>query len=944
MQEAMDRLPNSAAWASFLARQAGGAAAYIDPRSGTPANILVSVPLIPGTGKGNTLTLTDLGLSLGSPVTEISAEVVAAIVRGYVLNNLDVLAVAADQLGPVQAAQVTDWLWQFSIPQEAGGVRVRYARLAGALNHGNLVLLGTEMWGNVQIDTRPTITGDDAIGIGFAYAGGRLPEDTMWKEPLLELIPYAPAGREIAYAPGGPIGQGYGHRLVWSFGFERASELGSWEVLVDAHAGEVVAFQDVIHYAKAPIKGGVYPATNTEICPSADQRCGFMQSEWPMPWADFKACSNQPSKGCAVDSDCSPGGVCQVFFTNGAGLFDCTSGSATTTLNGKYYKITVPACGTLSQTVVCGAPINLDGTNGQHDCDKATISSSNGNVPAARASYYEVNKIAEIARGWLPNNGWLLRTAPNQFLIKAVIPAVCNAFYDNSDPNASFIAFTPGQFDTVENEWICRSPGEIATIVSHEWGHALDDNDALGEMSNPSEAYADIAAMYRQQASCGGYGNRGRASVNNRQCPTALNPFTSDGTGYNWSLEQVGLRHCFTDCSGAREMDYTKHADGLADTTQNFVCGQCSQSGLLGPCGREVHCAAAPIDQAAWDLATRDLRAAPFSFGFDHAFIVASKLFYEGSGNVGAWYSCDCGAGTSGGCGAGSGYQGWLTADDDNGNILDGTPHATALAAAFERHNIGCPGQIPGNSGCSGWDSLAPTVTSAMMTPTGVDLTWTTVPGSDWNWVFRTEGHAGCNLGKARIAQLGESTSYHDAEVAETGRRYFYSVVAQAAIGFCFSASSECKLPDQVAASELMIIGTIAAGSHLDVRTSNNVREQLREALSKGVSRLSHQWRFDGVPKTTTSPPTKLKLVLEGYRPNNAESDNFQFAYSADGGNNWTNINGAVINSQLEPIFTFDLGQPLHGGMILIRVEDTNQTSGNALDSVFIDKLVLRVE
>jgi hypothetical protein len=398
-------------------------------------------------------------------------------------------------------------------------------------------------------------------------------------------------------------------------------------------------------------------------------------------------------------------------------------------------------------------------------------------------------------------------------------------------------------------------------------------------------------------------------------------------------------------------MDYTKHADGVADTPQNFVCQACcnptipgcpTQNVRLGPCGMEVHCAAAPVDQAAWDLAARDLRAAPFLYSSDTAFIVTSKLFYEGSGNVGAWYACDCGAGTSGGCGAGSGYQGWLTADDDNGNILDGTPHATALAAAFERHNIGCPGLVPGNS-CSGWESLAPTVTTAMMTPTGVDLTWTAVPGAALYWVFRTEGHAGCNLGKARIAQLYE-TSYHDAEVAETGRRYFYSVVAEAEIGLCFSASSECKLPDQVAASELMIIGTIAAGSHLDVRTSNDVREQLKEVKLQGVSRLSHRWQFDGVPKTTTSPPTRLKLVLEGYRPNNAEGDNFQFAYSADGANTWTNIIGAVINSQIEPIWTFDLGQPVHGGTIFIRVEDTNQTSGRDLDSVFIDNLVLRVE
>lgn len=971
LQEVMDRLPNSGAWASFLARQTGGAAAYIDPRSGTPASILVSAPLIPGTGKGNTVTLTDLALSLGRPVAEISTEVVATVVRGYVLNNLDVLAVAADQLGPVQAAQVTDSLWHISIPQEAGGVRVRDARLAGALNHGNLVLLGTEMWGDVQIDTRPTITGEDAIRIGFAYAGGRLPEDAMWKEPLLELVPYAPVGREIAYQPGGPIGQGYGHRLVWSFGFVRPSEDGRWEVLVDAHTGEVIAFRDVIQDVKGRIQGGVYPATNTEVCPSSDQRCGIMQSAYPMPWANTSLLS-------------AP-------YANSAGLFDYTSGEVITTLNGSYFKVTTPGCGwcsnqpetsctvdtdcppggvcmtTLSETVLSGGELDLGGANGQHRCQSS--GASGGDVPAARTAYYAANKIAEIARGWLPNNGWLRTVAPNQFLIKAIMPVIircttvppivcddnsgCDAYYDPGPP--PHIRFLAGRININDpmTPWICRPFGEIPSIVDHEWGHALDDNDRPGTLgngdpSNPGEAYADIAAMYREQVSCIGYGVWGTDGSADRGCL-----MTADQTGFNQKLDETGQpAHCFDNCNGSREADYAKHQIMTVpptplgpDTVQNFVCERCGPPGTAapGPCGKSPHCeAAALVDQAAWDLATRDLRAAPFSYDSGTSFIVASKLFYQGSGNVGLWYSCDCGAGTSGGCGAGSGYMGWLTADDDNGNILDGTPHATALAAAFERHNIGCPGQIPGNS-CSGWESLAPTVTTAMMTPTGVDLTWTAVPGAALSWVFRTEGHAGCNLGKARIAQLYE-TSYHDAEVAETGRRYFYSVVAEAEIGLCFSASSECKLPDQVAVSEQTIIGTIAAGSHLDVRTSNNVREQLREAKSGGVSRLSHRWQFDGVPKTMTSPPTRLKLVLEGYRPTNAEGDNFQFAYSADMGNTWTNISGAVINSQLEAIFTFDLGQPVHGGTIFIRVEDTNQTSGKALDSVFIDYLVLRVE
>jgi hypothetical protein len=975
LQDAMDRLPNSAAWGNFLARQTGGAAAYIDPRSGTPASILASVPLIPGTGKGNTLTLADLGLSLGSPVTEISAEVVATVVRGYVLNNLDVLAVAADQLGPVQAAQVTDSLWHVSIPQEAGGVRVRDARLAGALNHGNLVLLGTEMWGNVQIDTRPTITGDDAISIGFAYAGGRLPEDAMWKEPLLELVPYAPAGREIAYQPGGPIGQGYGHRLVWSFGFVRPSEEGRWEVLVDAHTGEIIAFRNVIQDATGRVKGGVYPGTDTEVCPSSDWRCGIMQSAYPMPWADT--------------------GLPSAPYANSAGLFDYTSGAVSTTLNGSYYKVTTPGCGRcsnqpatsckvdtdcpsggvctfLSETVLSGGELDLGGANGQHRCQSSGASA--GNVPAARTAYYAANKIAEIARGWLPNNGWLRTIAPNQFLIKAIMPiqircriddpticddvSGCNAYYDSSPPppDQPHIRFLAGKINLRDpmQPWICRPFGEISSIVEHEWGHALDDNDrpgtiGNGDPSNPGEAYADIAAMYREQASCIGYGVWGTASSADQGCDT-----TSDMTGYNQKLDQDDLQplHCFDNCNGLREADYAKHlimtvppTPGGPDTAQNFVCQRCLPPSLgdPGPCGKEPHCeAAALVDQAAWDLAARDLRGAPFYYGSTTAFIIASRLFYLGSGNVGSWYSCDCGAGTSSGCGVGSGYLEWLAADDDDGFILGGTPHATALAAAFERHNIGCPGLIPGNSGCSSGPT-SPLLTSVIKSPSGVDLSWTSVTGASGYWVFRTEGHADCNLGKALIAQPGD-TSYHDAEVAP-GRRYFYTVMAVGYPNLCFSPDSGCMMPDQVASSEQMYTGTIAAGSHLDVRTSNNVREQLTEALLGGVSRLSHVWRFEGVPILPTIPSTTLKLYLEGYRPANSEGDNFQFAYSVNEGSTWSNISGAVIKSPLEPTgISYVIGQPVHTGTILIRVEDTNQASGSQLDSVFIDRLVLRIE
>ena len=58
------------------------------------------------------------------------------------------------------------------------------------------------------------------------------------------------------------------------------------------------------------------------------------------------------------------------------------------------------------------------------------------------------------------------------------------------------------------------------------------------------------------------------------------------------------------------------------DTPQNHVCPRCSAS--TGPCGRQVHCAAAPARQAAWDLVSRDLRGAPFNYDSNTAFIVAN--------------------------------------------------------------------------------------------------------------------------------------------------------------------------------------------------------------------------------------------------------------------------------------------------------------------------------
>jgi hypothetical protein len=169
LNDVMGQLPNADNWSLFLAAQTNPVAAFLDPRSGTPVNIVTSTPVIPGSGKGNTLALADLENALGTPVPQVTASVVGELVRQYVVGNQGVFAITIDQLGTTKAAQVTDYLWQVSIPQVVGDIPVRDARLLGTLNHGNLVAIGTERWGNVTIDPHPSVSSDEAMRLGFQY-------------------------------------------------------------------------------------------------------------------------------------------------------------------------------------------------------------------------------------------------------------------------------------------------------------------------------------------------------------------------------------------------------------------------------------------------------------------------------------------------------------------------------------------------------------------------------------------------------------------------------------------------------------------------------------------------------------------------------------------------------------------------------------------------------
>jgi hypothetical protein len=714
----------------FFQRYGSGFNVYFEPRTGAATNVQGHIPMIPGDGVDNRVTLGTLSQSLGRAVSGVDEPVVGELIVQFARENADVLGIDASQLGTPRVTQITEHLWQVHIPQQIQGIPVREGRLAATLSHGNLVLIGTEGWGNVRVPTLPVFAADQALERGLARAGLTHSPKSIWKDTTLEVVPVAPQEG------------GLGHKLVWAFGFQEEDNEATWEVLVDARNGEVLAIEDKNVYLDASITGGVYPLTSTEVCPS-NETCGTMQARTPMPWANT---------GLAAPND----------FTDGAGVFNYTSGTVTTTLSGKYIGIS-DKCGTISNSSTSGN-INLGGTNGQHDC--TTGGGGAGNTPAARSAFYELNKLAEQARGWLPTNAWVGR----KLTANVNINSTCNAYWSGLAGTVNFYRSGGG----------CRNTGEIGAVFDHEWGHGMDDNDANGTLSASSEGYADIAAIYRLQTSCVGHGF---FQTSNKGCG-----MTADGTGYNQNEAQVGAAHCDLNCSGVRDADWAKHSDNTPDTPQNHVCTRCSTASS-GLCGRQTHCAAAPTRQAAWDLVARDLRAAPFSYDSNTAFIVANKLFYQGSGNVGSWHACDCNAGTSNGCGSTNGYMQWLAADDDNGNLSDGTPHMTAIYNAFARHNIACATPTPQNGGCATGPTAAPSVT---LTPgtSQVSLSWTGVTGASKYWVMKTEGHAGCNFGKALKATV-TGTSWTDPEVL-SGRPYCYSVVAAGSSNACYGSASTC--------------------------------------------------------------------------------------------------------------------------------------------------------
>jgi len=693
-----------AGWSAFRSAHGSGWDVRIDRRSGSP--VLVTGP----------------GIPWYDPATVPTLEALEAKARAFLSSNGVLLHVDPRQLvlEPAGSGGTSPDHFELLFNRVIDGVPVEGSRLRFFINHGSMVAFGADRWGPLARAPRALVSAGTARQLLYTYMGV-LPSDVVTEPaaPVQTIVPSAPSGTEYG-AYRGHAGAGTAFHLAWTFVVEVEGERGRWVGKVDAVTGAILALYDDIRYAQ--VKGGVFPMSQDGSGFDSVEQVGF-----PMPYVNVTVNGVPATAGDMGGFDCSSAGA-----------------TATTALAGPYLRVN-DACGPVSQSTTCDSDLDLlSGPAGQTNC-AVPPGSSAGNTHPSRSGYYTVNRINERVRHWLPGNAWL----NGQITLNSNVNATCNATWG-------------GTLNMYRAGNGCGNTAELAGIITHEWGHGLDENDG-GGYDDPSEGYADVVALMHVHESC-------------------------NGRGFNLAGGNCGgYGDACLSCTGVRDADWDKHTSHTPATPQGFVTNNCGNGD--GPCGREQHCEGYVVGETLWDLAVRDLPAS----GLDAAtsWHVAEKLWFmsrQGSGGN----AYNCALPSSDGCNAGSWFNDLRNVDDDDGNLANGTPHAAAIFAAFNRHKIACGAAAdPSNQSTSACAALATPVLTASPGAKEVSLSWTPVPNAVSYAVLRNE--VSCADSHHVIAIVPAPTTTYIDDQLPNGLALNYAVHAIGASSACEGALSSCQ-------------------------------------------------------------------------------------------------------------------------------------------------------
>src|SRR5882724_193554 len=701
------------AWSSFHLNAPTEWRAVVDKRHGQVSFAEGgNIAWIPG--KGNSLTMNDIATFVNPGTAKVDLSSMEKIARTFLPKVSDMLGVDPKSLvlSVSRSGQPAGHLWFVDFDVVVGGMKVEGARVVFRVNNGNLIQFGTEnLPAQKSVAPLVKVTQAQALAAVAKYIGGFSSADTFRDNGSLHLVPANVASTRSA--DGFDFGAGRGLAKVYQFVFHRDGVQGTWQARVDATSGEVLELVDVNDYATAAVSGGTY--LNSATTGSEVVR--------PSPYANV-----------------SSGG-----FTNAAGIYNFTSGTVTSTLSGQFVKIT-DTCGAISQASDASGNIAF-GTSTGTDCTTPGHGGA-GNTHASREQFYQVNRIKDVVKGWLPANTWL----GQQLTVNVNLNQTCNAYWNGSTLN--FFKSGGG----------CNNTGQIAGVSLHEFGHGIDQNDGTGTAPDGAtgESYGDTTALIALHDSCVGEGFLGG------NC--------------------AGYGDACTACTGVRDADYAKHASNTPATTANFISPHCPAAGLgagSGPCGKEVHCESYVPTETMWDVANRDLP----NPGTGTAWTTLDRLWYLSRNTATSAFTCNHTTFASDGCGTGSLWKTFRVVDDDDGNLSNGTPHGGALFAAFNRHGIACTTDAGANvtfAGCAAPAAPTLTVTAG---DNSAALSWTTSGTAVYD-VFRNE--QGCNAGFTKISSGTAATTLGDGNVAN-GLTYYYQVTAfPAGNEACASAPSAC--------------------------------------------------------------------------------------------------------------------------------------------------------
>ena len=726
LEDVLVHLPTRAAWDEFLTARGETArstplAVFIDPRSGAVSGLTGAFPIIPGDGVGNRLVAPN-----GAAPDEAA---VTRAVRQWVDAHKAVLGIDVAQLGNARTTPVRPDLWQVSIPQEVNGVPVRDARLAATISHGNLVTIGTEMWGNVRRLDRAR---DEAPGSrprrrlrlrGGPHAGRR----RCCASPRSRSCPSRRPSTSSARGSRGPVGS----RLRPPPRLDLRVPAASRGRALGSDGGRPqrrgrLASRTRTTTQQRQVTGGVYPLTSTGICPNAapvrhdaERLADALRGHRPRRPQQLHE-QRRRLQLHRRERDHHP--------------HRAVRGHRGHLRRGQR-ELRPPATSTSAAS------------NNQHDCTSGRRLRRQHPRLALRVLRGEQASRSSPAAGCPRTPGCRAGSPPTSTSTRPATPS-------GTATSINFFRSGGG----------CRNTGEIAGVFDHEWGHGLDDNDAAGTLSNSSEGYADIAAIYRLQTSCVGHGffqtlndgcghDRRRHRLQLQRGPAGRGPLRPRLLGRaRRRLPEAQPQH-----AGHRAR-LRLHVPCLTSASRAPAAGRCTARPR-------------PSRQAAWDLAARDLQAAPFSLDSQSAFIVGEPALLPGQRQ----------------------HRG-LARLHLRGHLERLRRHQRLHAVARRgrrqrepqrrhaphdrdlqrlqppRHRLR-HADAARNSGCANGPTTAPDARAPPPATSQVALSWNSVAGATRYWVFRSEGHAGCNFGKTLDRARSPGTSYTDTQVAN-GRAY----------------------------------------------------------------------------------------------------------------------------------------------------------------------------